>query len=129
MLDQYVNKEDILLAQGPIVAKRLDQKSRELLTPPAQQFKLTDLSIGVASEIHVYSGENWITADHNIVLNARGNRPISSIGVSLAPKGGQKSRDSNGNLVQSSLPRSVANVVSKQTQSGFMPQTSFIKYD
>ena len=86
MLNQYTNKKDILEAQGPIIGKRIDQKSRELLTPPEQQVKLVDLAHSYGSEIHLYSGENWVTGDHNIMLEDKGNPIANELGLTSTTK-------------------------------------------
>ena len=70
MLNQYTNIEEIKSLQSPKRGERVTDKTAGLLSDVGNfKYELVDLAGFYGSEIHIYSGENWITGD--VVIHDR----------------------------------------------------------
>jgi hypothetical protein len=75
MLNQYTNIEEIKSLQSPKRGERITDKTAGLLYDIGNyKYELVDLSAFYGSEIHIYSGENWITGDHFVNFTPKGNQ-------------------------------------------------------
>ena len=74
MLNQYTNIEEIKSLQSPKRGERITDKTAGLLYDIGNyKYELVDLSAFYGSEIHIYSGENWITGDHFVNFLPKGD--------------------------------------------------------
>ena len=74
MLNQYTNIEEIKSLQSPKRGERVTDKTAGLLSDVGNfKYELVDLAAFYGSEIHIYSGENWITGNHFVNFFPKGD--------------------------------------------------------
>ena len=76
MLNQYKNIEEIKTAKGAVSADRINRTKKEFLSYDLQQTYFSNKDIlNVTNdsrlELHVYSGDNWITGNHKISFRTK----------------------------------------------------------
>lgn len=76
MLNQYKNIDEIKTAKNAVSADRIAQTKKEFLSYDLQQTYFSNKEILNATsdsklELHVYSGDNWITGNHRITFQTK----------------------------------------------------------
>ena len=76
MLSQYKNIEEINTAKQAVSADRFGKLKRNFFAYDANNHFITNTNIvtpsqNIQTELHVYSGDNWITGNHKIVTQTK----------------------------------------------------------
>ena len=76
MITQYKNIDQIQTAAKSVIATRLEKSKTDLLSYSADErisrvFELTRPTNSSRTELHVYSGDSWITGNHKVQLQTK----------------------------------------------------------